>query len=313
MKLGILHKLFLFSIAISVAVPLAWSRPVSEWNAELEDLPARDVLELVFEKKDGWPMLGNLNASDEPVAAKAKQLTATVIDALEEEAKAVSNNVNVEDLLRLAELTSTIATESRAKGGYLNDLISASAENVLILSAWHILDERPDEAEELKRRAIANMKSEIWAKSWFEKRVELDPWLMENRERLLKLKGDTGGFQAGNFLGMGRKYPDMVRPTVFEMIESPDLITLWWETFLNNFETAAVIPAAIEYCIQGGRLTPTPENKVDAVAEVFGVDGVAFSHQLRSGRIDAEDIWRSMELSLDENKRAVNLKAWFGE
>jgi len=87
---------------------------------------------------------------------------------------------------------------------------------------------------------------------------------------------------------------------------------LWWQVFMNDYELAASVPAGCDFLIKGGVLSPVPKDKPKAVADVLGDHSPPYSHQLRSGRIHAEAIWRSRDLAIEEDTRKLNLKIWFG-
>lgn len=279
------------------------------WEKRFEDATSSEILKMVAESGDQWPPLKFTEKSE---LSADDALAVTVLEALKEKSESIFRERSSATLTELAQTTANVAVVTSESEGYFNDLISASAENIVILCSWHVLSADRSSWKEIQQRAVAKLRGEIWAKAWFDERLELDPWLMGNKDRFVKLKDDTGGFQAGNYLGMGRDYPKNKRPNVFEMVKNPDLVTLWWEVFLNNFELDAVLPATLDYISKGGILTPVPPNMPDAVDEVFEGSGLPYKHQLREGQIDAEDIWRSLDLSIDEDKMRVNVEAWFG-
>lgn len=298
---------FLFSGAASAL-------NVEEWTEELSGRDSDDALQLMVEVQRSWPRLDALSKTDAAARDDARQLTQLVLGALKSEAASIASDSSKKSITQRTARAMSIARMAKGAGGYLNDLISVSAENVAIIGAWMALDQWPESATEIKVAVYRDgVKEPLLAKKWFTDRFELDAWLSERKERLEKVKDDTPGFQAGNHLGYERSYPSDAKPTVFDLIDNPDLNVLWWQVFYNDFNLASTIPAACDYLNKGGVLNPAPKHKPNAVAEVFGEMGVPYINQLRGDSFRSSDIWVSHGLISEESSREVNFRTWFGK
>jgi len=292
----------------------AYSLSVEEWVERLSPLTHEEVLVSIVEDAQNWPKLDSLSKTDVVVQGDVQQLTTQVLEALKAEASSIATDSSSKSIIERAELAVNISKIARKAGGYLNDLISVSSENVGVIGAWIALNKNPEFAPMVKKVVFRDSEKEpLRAKDWFTDRIELDDWLSERKDRLDEIEDDTPGFQTGNYLGYQRSYPDNEKPTVFEMIETPDLNVLWWQKFYNDFNLASTIPAACDYVTKGGVLIPPPKHKPNAVAAVFGDEGVPYPHELRENSFRSSDIWVSHDLLAEKISRDENIRIWFGE
>lgn len=292
----------------------AFALNLEEWVEALGGRTPDEILDTIDKNSRNWPKLDALSNTDELDRSEVRQLTELVLKALKLEANSIENSTSHRSITERTERAMRLARVAKAAGGYLNDLISVSGENVAIIGSWIALDRWPESAAEIKEAVYRDSKKEpLRAKEWFEFRFELDAWLSERKERLAQVKDETPGFQAGNHLGYERPYHNNQMPTVFDLIENPDLNVMWWEVFYNDYNLSATIPAACDYLIKGGELFPVPKHMPNAVTAVFGDEGIPYEHQLRSGKISAEDLWRGLRLATVERSRQIKIRNWFGE
>lgn len=317
MGITAMKSLFIGIVLLSGAFQIprpAFSSNLEERTDKLSNLTPDEVLDKIVEIGQKWPKLDALSQTDVMLRDDARQLTIQVLEALKFEANSIVVDASKNSITERIQRAMRISKAAKRAGGYLNDLISVSGENVAITGAWMALDQWPESATTIKNAVYRDSKKDpLWARKWFAGRIELDSWLSQRKERLAKVKDNTPGFQAGNYLGYERLYPNNEKPTVFDLIDTPDLNVLWWKVFYNDFNLASTIPAACDYLNKGGVLTPAPKHKPNAVAAVFGEEGVPYVHQLREDSFRSSDIWVSRDSILEKMSRDINFRNWFGE
>lgn len=303
--------LIICSLAIVFVVTLkaADSEKYASQAGRLTGFDRNQVLETI--RSDQWLELPALSIADAKNVDDLKAISTLALLALRQEAYAIVELSDSNDLLFRTQRAADIAKSAQAKGGYLNELIAVSAERVFLLGAWNLLTQSPELAQKLVpaievRERLPN------PKAWFSLRSELDPKIAKKKNILEAMKPEASGFQAGMQLGSGGK-PVNELPTVFDQIKEPSLIDLWWAKYFVDFRISAVLRSAIDFVEREGVLVPEPENKLAAIEEVFGPDGLPYKHELRRGSIRSDDIWKEWKAARDEYLRDLQIIQWFGE
>ena len=288
------------------------AKELSEWNELLSGKTALEQIAVAQNHSQEWPPLPALHQI--PVdggRAEAKKLALTLIRALNGEAKELAQAAEAkENIDNRLKLLSGISAMAEKKGGYLNELIQVSADNILILGFSFALENDSETAVAL---ISENKAKPLHPKTWIMAHVEADPWLKKHQERIEALSDDTHAFVAMNTVGEGHKYNIGNPPTVEKMVNSANALSLWWRLYTNDYTLSAVLPAAVDYLEKGGEFSNDANEMRASVKAIYGEDGMPFTHPLKPRNISAEALWRMRRLAIDKDRRERGLKMWFGE
>lgn len=258
-----------------------------------------------------WLELPALSVADAKSADDLKTISTQALLALRQEAHAIAELSDSNDLLSRTQRAADIAKSAQAKGGYLNELIAVSAERVFLLGAWNLLAQSPELAQKLvptieARRRLPN------PKAWFTQRSQLDPGVAAKKDEIEAMQSDVSGFEATMKLRPEGGAPNDL-PSVFVQVTDPSIVDLWWEMYLTDFRISAVLRSAIDFVKRGGVLVPEPGDKPAAIEEVFGPDGSPYHHELRRGSIRSDDIWTEWKAAREQSLRNLQITQWFGD
>jgi len=296
-------------IAVSLTV-LEASPETEQWARNIASLNSDEVLTRIQSAGDTWPKLSALSLASDEERPSISQITITTLQALAKEARALPDIQNEKMLFDRTIRASDIGQEVASKGGYLNELIAASADRVFLEGSWFILDRFPSQAAKLKKIIDSRRKLQS-PKEWFSQRYTLDATLASKQEAIKSMKVDATGFQAAMAVkSQGNDVNNL--PSVFVQITNPDIASLWWEVYIMDFRVNAVLRSAIAFIEKGGNLKPEPINKSAAIESIFGSDGSPYHHELRRGAIRSDDIWTEQKANLEQKMRELNLDQWFG-
>jgi len=301
-------------VASTLALPfLSHAIDVKEWNGRFDGMGKGAILDAIITDSDEWPELVALERLPEKERKATKQIVATVMSALKDEAYALDVDLGATALLGKVKRAARVAEIVSKKGGYLNDLVAISAQKIVIFGASLVLVGAPERAAELGEVVSSAAPPKVKAKRWFLDYIGFDRRLRDKVDRLEDVPEDATGFQTMWALNRMKNTWGTTSGHAFRMIDDINLTAMWQTREGNAFKIEAVIPAAVDFLKRGGTLIPVPQNKPEAVAAIYGADGLPFKHELRSGRIYAEDIWRLLARVTDRRKRDIGLKFWFGE
>lgn len=305
---SIISVVMLLVVADSKSAEVAKTQRLAE---ELAALGADQVLERIQLAGTTWPTLAALPLLSEKDRNSVSMVTITVLNALATEGRTLPTIESETILLNRTLRAADVARTTDSKGGYLNELLSESADRVFLVGAWRILDRAPALGLKLAAKIEARKRVDL-PRTWFKERCSLDPEVASKREVIEAMKPDIGGFQAAMQLrpaGLGVHEP----PTVFEQVTKPDLVSFWWEVYITDFRINAVLRSGIAFIEKGGALRPEPVNKPAAIEAVFGPDGSPYHHDLRRGAIRSDDIWVEQRANLDPELLRRSLEQWFGK
>lgn len=238
-----------------------------------------------------------------------ESLAKSGLQALAQEARVLSS-LSDATLLRRTLRVAAISQMAAKKGGYLNDLIATSADQVFLLGAWTLLDKSPSLASKLLPALEAREKLSS-AKAWLLKRYAIDPDLVAKKEALDAMRSDASGFQAVMQLQKeGRDVNDL--PSILDQVRHPELALLWWTVYTMDYRMV-VLRAGVAYVEGGGRFTDNMNEFRATCASIFGKDGIPYTHELKRGSIFPESISREWNAVRDASVRELQTTQWFGK
>lgn len=279
----------------------------SRLEKELASLSGEQVLARV--QSGTWLKLPALSVVTAEERQSVQRVACMLLKALAQEGRTVPNLTDAASLLDRALRVAAISQIAMSKGGYLNELIATSADQVFLDGAWTILDRSPTLASKLLPAIEARGKLRS-PKAWFLERYAIDPDLVARKEILDAMKPDASGFQA--VVQLQKKGRDASNlPTVFGQISTPEIALLWWMVYTTDYRMV-VLRAGIAYLDGGGKFTENVNDFRAKCVSIFG-EGLPFIHELKRGSIYPEDIWDSWNAARNASVRDMQMAQWFGK
>jgi hypothetical protein len=297
-------------IALFAAQPALQAGPneSSRVAGELVSLNSEQVLARIQE--GSWLRLPALSEVTGEENRSVETVANAVLKALAHEARNLPNLTDATTLLDRTLRMASVSKIAASKGGYLNDIIATSADQVFLLGAWTVIDRTPNLAPKLRSAIEARGKLPT-PKAWFMERYEIDPALVAKKGALDAMKPDATGFQAVVPLQKtGRDASNL--PTVFDQITAPDIALLWWTVYTTDYRMV-VLQAGIAYVEGGGKFSQNVNDFRAACASIFDTKRLPFTHELKRGSIYPEDIWDNWNAARDASVYQRQIQQWFGK
>jgi len=306
------HHLIVFLIYIThLALLPALQAELNDSSAVAKEFASLSDEQVLLRIQGGaWLKLPALSEVTGDEGQRVVMLAKMVLKALAHEARVLPNLTDSTTLLNRTLRVASVSQVATSQGGYLNDLIAVSADQVFLLGAWTVIDRSPKLAPKLMSAIKARGKLTS-PKAWFLERYQLDLDLVAKKDAIVAMAPDATGYQA--VVSIQKKGRDANNlPTVFDQISTPEIAFLWWAVYTTDYRMV-VLQAGITYVEGHGKFTENMNVFRANCASIFGKAKLPFTHELKRGSIYPEDIWDSWNAARDALVQHRQVEQWFGK